>query len=172
MAIALALAGASAGLNLLSGLFGYMDAQDQAAQSESRGRLLRMEAEADAQRYAEQARGFKATQKLAYLKSGVTLEGSPLDILDETARVASENLSAMRARAQAGQNAQNAEADAARSRGRAALIGGIAGAASTAATASYKSQLNSPTPGAEAAAPSTGFGYSPRAPRAPMERLR
>ncbi len=170
MAAALAFAGASMGLSVLSGLFGYLDAQDAAAQAESRGRLLRMEAEADAERYAEQARGFKADQSVRFLKSGVTLEGSPLDILDETARVASENLSAMRSRAQAEQNDMNSQAQSFRSQGRAALIGGIANAGSTAATAAYRA------PKAAAAAPtSTGLGYNPgaSAPRnLPIPRMR
>jgi hypothetical protein len=165
MAAALAFAGASAGLSILSGLFGYLDAQDAAEQAESRGRLLRMEAEADAERYAEQARGFKATQAQAFLKSGVTLEGSPLDILDETARVASENLSAMRSRAQAEQNQANAQAGQLRSQGRAALIGGIAGAGSTAAMAAYRApKAGAPGNGTAGAGDGgwgagTGFGY-------------
>jgi hypothetical protein len=152
---ALAFAGASAGLSLLSGLFGYMAAEDAAEVAESRGRLLRVEAEADAERYAEQARGFKATQKLAYLKSGVELEGSPLDILDETARVASENISAMRARGQAQQIDAEAQAGALRGQGRAGLIGSVAGGISTLAQAGYRSSKNAPTqtPG------DTGIGY-------------
>lgn len=100
---ALLFAGASAGLDLLGGLFGYFASEEAAGTAESRGRLIRAEAEADAQRYQEQARGFKATQKLAFLKAGVDLSGSPLDILDETARVASENISAIQARGAAGQ---------------------------------------------------------------------
>src|SRR3990167_8470934 len=75
---------ASAGLDIIGGLFGYFASQEAAAIAESRGRMFRMEAEIDATRYAEQAQGFKATQKLTYLKAGVALTGSPLDILDET----------------------------------------------------------------------------------------
>lgn len=146
MSAALAFAGASAGLNILGGLFGYLAAEDAASISESRGRLLLIEADADAERYAEQARGFKASQKLAFLKSGVTLEGSPLDILDETARVTSENLSAMRARATAQGLEADAQASALRDQGRAALIGGVAGAASSFASAAYKSGRNAPPP--------------------------
>lgn len=162
MAGALAFAGASAGLGLLSGLFGYMAAEDAAEVSESRGRLLRMEAEADAERYAEQARGFKATQKLAYLKSGVRLEGSPLDILAETALVSSENLSAIRARGQAQQIDAEAQAGALRGQGRGALLGGVAGGISTLALAGYRSGKNAPktAPGSD-----TGLGYQTDTPR-------
>ena len=130
--------------------------------------MLRMEAEADAQRYAEQADRFRATQKLSYLKSGVTLDGSPLDILDETARVSAENLSAMRARAQAEQNQMNAQAEGFRSQGRAALLGGAANAASTLAIAGYKSGVNARTAADNGSTPmgggggNTGLGFGSR----------
>ncbi len=130
-AASLLFAGASSALDLMNGLFSYLASKEMAGISESRGRMIRMEAEADAQRYAEQARGFRATQKLAYLKSGVELSGSPLDVLDETSRVTEENLSAIRARGAAGQLDQNMEATQTRVAGRAALISGIARATST-----------------------------------------
>src|SRR3972149_4864410 len=98
---AAAFAGVSAGLEILSGGCGYLASEQAALIAESRGRLLRLEAEADVQRYSEQAQDFKARQKLKFLKSGVALSGSPLDILDETARVSQENISAIRARAAA-----------------------------------------------------------------------
>jgi hypothetical protein len=158
---ALAFAGASAGLDIIGGLFGYLASQEMAAATESRGRLLRMEAEADAVRYQEQAENFKASQALAYLKSGVTLEGSPLDVLDETARVTAENLSAIRARGAAQQQEYMSEATLTRGRGRAALLGGITGAAKTAALAGYSASKRSPTAApAPATASPTGFGQS------------
>lgn len=136
---ALAIAGVSAGLDLMSGLFGYFAGQEAAGIAESKARMIRMEADADAQRYAEQARGFKASQKLAFLKSGVALSGSPLDILDETARVSAENLSAIRAGGEA--KALDAEWEGAQARigGRNALIGGITGAAKSIGWGLYNS---------------------------------
>lgn len=122
---ALLFAGASSSLDLLGGLFGYFAGKEASRAAESRARMVRLEADADAQRYSEQARGFKATQKLAFLKSGVQLSGSPLDILDETARVASENISAIRARGEAGAQDFKLQAAQARIQGRNALIGGI-----------------------------------------------
>lgn len=124
-------AAATMGLDLLGGLLGYYTSQMAADAAESRGRMLMLEAEADATRYAEQARSFKATQKLAYLKSGVKLSGSPLDVLDETARIAEENLSAIRARGRAeGLDARD-QAEGFRAAGRFALVKGLAGAAGT-----------------------------------------
>ena len=138
-AAALLFAGATSALDLMQGLFGYLAAKEGAGIAESRGRMLRLEAEADAQRYAEQARGFRASQKVAFLKSGVELSGSPLDILDETARITQENLSAIRARGVASQQEQNDQASMARIGGRAALIAGITQGISRFGMAAYQS---------------------------------
>ena len=132
-------AGASAAMDLMSGLFGYFASEETAAIAESRGRMVRMEAEAEAQRYQEQAEHFRASQKLAFLKSGVTLSGSPLDVLDESARVEQENLSAIRARGAAGELDWNNQAGEARMTGRAALLSGITSGLGKAAWASYQS---------------------------------
>lgn len=158
MSAALAFAGASAGIQALSGLFGYMASQQMAAISESRGRMLRDEADADAERYKIQADNFKAEQAVNYLKSGVTLEGSPLDVLDETARQATENINAIRSRGRAQQLDMDSEAAATRMGGRNALIGGIAGGASTLALAKYNSSKNTT---AGDTPEKTGFGRAP-----------
>ena len=139
---ALLFGGASAGLDLLSGLFGFFTSRESAKIAESRGRMLRLEADADAQRYAESARTFKETQALAFLKSGVELTGSPLDILDETARVAAENISAIRAQGRARQSEQEELARETRERGRGALISGITGGFGKLAWASYTREQN------------------------------
>jgi hypothetical protein len=125
MGPAMVFAGASAAMDLLGGVFSYMASNEAAKTAESRGRMLRMEAEADALRYAEQARGFKAQQKVAYLKSGVDLSGSPLAILDESARVAQENISAIRARGEAAEMGQKQQAAQARAGGRMALVNAV-----------------------------------------------
>ena len=132
-------AGASAGLDLLSGLFGYFASQEAAGIAESRGRMLRLEAEDEATRYAEQGRKFEARQRLAYLKNGVELSGSPLDVLAETVRTTQEDLSAIRARGRAGQAGQNHIARQTRATGRNALLSGILGGAKTMAQAGYQS---------------------------------
>ena len=117
--------GASAGLDFLSGLFGFFASQEGAAIAASRGRMIRLEAEDEAQRYSEQVTQFKSEQKLAFLKSGFGLSGSPLDILDETTRIAEENISAIRARGRAGQLTQEARAFRSRAAGRGAILAGV-----------------------------------------------
>jgi hypothetical protein len=128
MSAALLFAGASAGLDLMSGLLGYFTAQDSAAMAESRARMIRNEAEAEAQRYHEQAQAMLARTKVAYLKSGVYLSGSPLDVLDHDILTAQENEAAIRASGTSRAFEQDVQATQIRNGGRAALIGGITGA--------------------------------------------
>lgn len=136
---------ASAGMDILAGLFSYMNGRNAQAMMDSRARMIRDEAEVDAQLYSEQAEGFKAKQKLAFLKSGVQLTGSPLDILDETARTARENISAIRARGRSDEfDAQMAGLEAAQ-QGRAALIGGGFSAAKTSLMGMYSINRNAKT---------------------------
>ncbi len=123
---------ASMGLQIMGGLFGYFGSLQARQTAESRARMVVDEMEADAQRYSEEARQFKARQAVAYVKSGVELTGTPLDILDETERIASENLSAMRARGRALAQDVRTEGVAAELAGRAQLIGGVVGAGQSA----------------------------------------
>lgn len=121
--------GVSAGLNLLSGVFGFLAAQNAADIAQSRGDLIRIEAEANAQRYAEQASQFKAHEKVMYLSSGVKLSGSPVDALATTARVANENIAAIRMEGEAKAMDQNIEGSNLAAQGRAAIAGGFSRAA-------------------------------------------
>lgn len=123
------LGGTSAGLDLLTGLFGLIGGDASQDIFKSRGRMLRMEAEEDARRYAEQAETFRQQQAVAYTKSGVQLTGSPLAVLDETARIAAENVSAIRARGRAQESEMRAQGRQAAAGGRAALVGGLTSAA-------------------------------------------
>lgn len=138
------LAGATAGFNIVEGIFGYNAADAAADSMRSQLSLMRTESEADIARYAGQAAELKAKQKLAYLKSGVTLEGSPLEILDETVRVSSENISAMRAKTSADIFSAKSKITALRGQGRAALVGGFTKAASV--YASQAKKLPGPPP--------------------------
>lgn len=117
--------GVSAGLNLLSGVFGFLAAQNAADIAQSRGDLIRIEAEANAQRYAEQASQFKAHEKVMFLSAGVKLSGSPVDVLATTARVAHENMEAIKMAGEARAMDQEVLASNLESEGRAALVGGF-----------------------------------------------
>ncbi len=81
----------SAGLDLVSGVFGFLSSMAANDAAQSRAAMVRMEAEANAQRYGEQAAARIAQTSVSYLASGVTLQGSPIDTLDTQARLAKEN---------------------------------------------------------------------------------
>lgn len=119
----------SAGLDLMSGVFGFLAAQQNASIARSRADLVRIEAEANAQRYAEQAAQFEAHEKVMYLASGVKLAGSPVAALATTARVANENIAAIRMQGEADATAIETGAVNDENKGRAALVGGFGAAA-------------------------------------------
>lgn len=117
--------GVSAGMDLLSGVFGFLSAQNAASIAQSRADLVRIEAEANAQRYAEQAEQFQAHEKVMYLASGVKLAGSPVDALATTARIAHENMEAIRMGGEAQAMNESVAASNAEAQGRASLVGGF-----------------------------------------------
>lgn len=128
--------------SIMTGLMGYFAGQNMQDVYESRARMLRRESEAEATRYEEQAGHFKATQKLAFLKSGVQLSGSPLDILDETIRVGHENASAIRASGAARALDAQMGGEQAAMAGRNALVSGVTGAAQATAKTAYSIYRN------------------------------
>lgn len=92
------------------------------------------EAEATARREARENIALEKRQKLAFLKSGVSLEGSPLLLLQETREQGEENVEAI---LRSGQTQQQAiigsgvtTAGQARASGRQALLGGLSGISS------------------------------------------
>src|SRR5690242_11638472 len=86
----------SAGLDAVAGVFGYLAAENAQSVANSRADMIRAAAEANAQRYSESAAAQNAQRKVMFLASGVTLQGSPIDVLDTQARIASENMAAIR----------------------------------------------------------------------------
>jgi len=117
-------------VSLYQGIAANAEGAAKARMLKSQAELLRIENNAAAGRYEREAKGFKAEQSVQFLKSGVKLTGSPLDILDETSRIASENVSAIRASGEAGATSLEMQAVNAAATGRRALIGGFANAAS------------------------------------------
>lgn len=167
MVVAPELLGVSAGLDLVSGVFGYLNSLNAASVANSRADMIRAEADANAQRYSERATAFKAQQKLMFLASGVKVSGSVIDVLDNSARLAAENIAAIRAggaveafdQEQVGQNALTT--------GRNALLGGIDNAAGATIKAAFltgfgSTKLPAPGGGTQAGDPggATGLNYA------------
>lgn len=84
---------------------------------------------------AENAKNAERRQKLAYLASGVTLEGSPLLIMEETRRKGAENVDEILKASDAASAATMFEAQNTKSalnaKGRAAFSSGVSGAVSS-----------------------------------------
>ena len=118
----------SAGLDLISGVFGYLSSLNASSIASSRGQMIINEANANAQRYAEKAAADQAQQKAMFLASGVTLQGSPLDVLDTSARLAKENIDSIMMSGAAEALDQNQQGGNALTQGRNAIIGGVAAA--------------------------------------------
>lgn len=125
----------TAGGKILGGMAERDAQKNRAGILEDNARLAAAESEARAKRRALEVRKFAANQKLAFLKNGVTLEGSPLLALDETYALGQEEVNAISKSGQAQASAYWREAQIAKKQGRAAMIGGIAGAGQTALSA-------------------------------------
>lgn len=86
----------SGGLSLLSGVQQQGASSQQAANAIAQGNLQAAENERvafkQAQQEKEQSESVRRAQKIAFLASGVTLEGSPLLVMEETRRQGSENI--------------------------------------------------------------------------------
>lgn len=154
MAAATAMFATSAGLDLVSGVFGYLTALNAESIARSRADMIRAASEANAQRYAERAQAQIAQQKVMFLASGVTLAGSPIDVLDKSAQIASENIQSIRMNGAVDAFDEEQKGENAATAGRNALLGGIAQGAGAVAKGAFLKTIRPSTPDN---AP-TGFG--------------
>jgi len=92
---------------------------------EEQGVLAQFEAEEEARRIEDETVRFEKKQKLAFLKAGVTLSGSPLFVFEETRTEGFKQSEAVRRRGRAQVTLSQRKADITRSSGRAAFVGGI-----------------------------------------------
>ncbi len=117
--------GVSAGLDVLSGVFGYLTSLNAQSAANSQADMIRTEAEANAQRYEEQAAHFKAQEGVMYSASGVKLAGSPIDALAQTALTASQNAESIRMAGDREALGEETRGVNAANQGRAALVAGL-----------------------------------------------
>jgi len=142
MGMVTALAAVAAASGIYGGIQAQKEGDKQARLAESAAAERATETRRQTERSAEiEQRNIDQTedrQRLNYLASGVTLEGSPLLKLEETRRLGAENIDEIQKAGEAGAKAQLTEgrtrAQAAKSTGRQALISGITGAAGTLGT--------------------------------------
>lgn len=118
----------SIGSSLYSGYQQKQAAKSEAGLMEDQGRLELEESKDEAARRAKEIRKFSARQKLAFIKNGVRLEGSPLDVIDETLTEGQKEVDSVLRRGNALYDLRTRQADNLKKSGRAALIGGIGSA--------------------------------------------
>lgn len=123
-----------AGGQIYSGYQANQSAKREASAMEAEGELAQQEADAEAAAHASDVRKFARTQSLSFLKNGVTLEGSPLLVLDETLTQGQNEVDSITKSGNAQRNLYNQRAANTRREGRAQLIGGIIGGAASAGT--------------------------------------
>lgn len=162
MAVATTTALAIASLSLAAigtgvAVYGQMEAAKSAKEmgeynaklAENQAAQVDMEARESVRRRREQNRRFMAMQRTAYAKSGVTIEGTPLEVMAETAgilelealdasRQASQQSMALRGQAAYDRRVGSTQARAAYIGAGASLLSGVAGMAGN--TATYRSQ--------------------------------
>lgn len=102
--------------------------EQEAFREESRavqlqGAIAREEAEEEAERQELENIRFQEQQRVTFLKSGVSLAGSPLLVLAETEEIGAKEVAAVRRRGAAQFGLASARARALRKRGKARLIG-------------------------------------------------
>ena len=128
-------AGVSAAASIAAGAAQQAAFNTQASAQEEEGNLKRAEAQEEAIRIEKERKEARAKVGLAFIKGGVTLQFTPLDLIEEQEREDEQEAYSIRKRGYAQQKLAFANAQVSRSRGRAALLGGIAGGASTMAQA-------------------------------------
>ena len=121
--------GVSAGLDLLSGVFGYLSSLNDQSIANSRADMIRNQAQANATLYAQKSSAEIAQQKVTYLASGVTLAGSPIDVLDQSKLNAQNNIQDILMAGDTQALDQEQQGDNAVTQGRNALVGGVSTAA-------------------------------------------
>lgn len=125
---------ASAGTQIFSGFAANRAAGAEADLQGEQASIAREESIANAERVAADRKDFLKRQKLAFIKSGVSLAGSPLLVLETTRSESQKEVDAIAKRGRAQETVLLKQASQTRSGGRAALIGGFGRAAGTVTT--------------------------------------
>lgn len=124
----------SVGSKIISGFAAKQAGEDEADRLRDQGALALAENEVEAERVGKERKKFLARQKLAYLKGGVTLEGSPLLILEEGEEETEKEVEAIFRRGFAQRSLAEQKAAQVETTGRGRLFGSLASATSTAAS--------------------------------------
>lgn len=132
-----ALAGAlafGATSSVVGGFSANSAANQEAKLQQQQGGIALAEAQANAQNETFNQNQAVGKQRLAFLANGVTLEGSPSMVIDQSTKYGQQQVDSILKHGTAVDSLAIASAAQTRNQGRAALIGGIGQAISTTAT--------------------------------------
>lgn len=110
---------------IASGISGLKSARQEAALQVEQGNIQRVEAEEDARITTRVRKAERAKVAMAFVKSGVTLQGSPLLLIDEQEEEDTKEVDSIRSRGFALQRLERKRSEITERRGREALIGGL-----------------------------------------------
>lgn len=135
--LAVVFTAAAAGGQIMSGYQQKKAYSQEADLQREQAQIALDEANREAQLTANDRRKFLGTQKLAFIKSGVSLEGSPLLVLEDTRKQSQDEVDSIVKRGAAQYRLGVAQSEQTRQRGRAALTSAYVGAAGTAASGAF-----------------------------------
>lgn len=138
MPVAPAVLAGAIGFSAVSSIAGGISAQSAANQEaklqEAQGGIALAESKVNAQNEAYNQTQAVGKQRLAFLANGVSLEGSPAEVLAESTRYGQTQVDAILKQGSAQYTLAQQQAAITKNQGRAALIAGIASGVGTAAT--------------------------------------
>lgn len=120
----------SAGAQLIGGFQASREASVQQDIARESARQAQIESEERAKAEERESEKLRSRQLVGFLKSGVLLEGTPLQVLEETERLGVEDVEAIRRGGAARAQQFERQGQIAAQTGRARLFSGIAGAGS------------------------------------------
>jgi hypothetical protein len=124
-------AGTVAGLQIYSGVQANKMAKKQASLIEQQGALQKEEALQEAAMIRDEGKRFRQEQLMQYVSSGVEIQGTPLVVMAETAKMADVQAKAVEKRGYAMADLANANAKITRSQGKAEMIASFGKAVSS-----------------------------------------
>jgi flagellar biosynthesis component FlhA len=131
---------------IYSGMEANKAAKAQAAQIEEQAQIAKAESDRAAEQKSTERRRFLAEQRMAYLASGVSLEGTPMIVQGDTWNEFQQEIEAIRRSGAAQYGFAMKEATTARKTGRAQLVSGFLSGAGTMGMGAYKAGAFSKPP--------------------------
>lgn len=127
----------SGGSSILGGIQANKAAKQEAALQRQQGEIAYQEAQINANNEAFNQTQAVQRQRLAFLSSGVSLEGSPLAVLQQSREYGQSQVDAILRQGANTKILADAQANITKNKGRAALISGVASGVGSLAKAGY-----------------------------------